>query len=206
MNHLYDLIGIGIGPFNLGLAALAQPILSFKTVFLDQKQQFSWHEGLMIDGATLQVPFYADLVTLADPCSPYSFLNFLKAKNRMFRFACNENYYIERREYQQYCRWVASRLDSLCFDQRVQQIEYNAQQNCYTVTAQSAAGEKTVYYCKHLVIGIGTVPFVPACAADLYRAGRIIHSAQYLQQKTVINIILTGLHALPVFTKWKHRN
>jgi len=26
MNKIYDFIGIGIGPFNLGLACLAQPI------------------------------------------------------------------------------------------------------------------------------------------------------------------------------------
>lgn len=205
MNKVYDLIGIGIGPFNLGLAALAQPIPSFKTVFLERKQQFSWHEGLMIDGATLQVPFYADMVTLADPCSPYSFLNFLKAKNRMFRFACNENYYIERREYQQYCRWVASKLDSLCFDRHVKGIEYNAQENWYRVMTESSAGESSVYYGKHLVIGIGTVPSVPECAADLYHTGRIIHSAQYLQYKTEllnkkqISIVGSGQSAAEIF-------
>jgi lysine N6-hydroxylase len=138
-------------------------------------------------------------------CSPYSFLNFLKAKNRMFRFACNENYYIERREYQQYCRWVASKLNSLCFDQKVKCIEYKEKQNCYSVMAESAAGEITVYYGKHLVIGIGSAASVPACAAELYHTGRIIHSAQYLLYKTEllnkkkITVVGSGQSAAEIF-------
>ncbi|HLP37718.1 lysine N(6)-hydroxylase/L-ornithine N(5)-oxygenase family protein [Lacibacter sp.] len=205
MNDVYDLIGIGIGPFNLGLAALAEPIPGLCTVFLEQKKQFSWHEGLMIEGATLQVPFYADLVTLADPCSVYSFLNFLKAKNRMFRFACNENYYIERREYQQYCRWVASMLGSLNFDQAVKQIQYNERDNRYEVLAESSTGEISIYYGKHLVIGIGTVPSVPACAAHVCSNSSMFHSSQYLQHKTVlmnknkITVVGSGQSAAEIF-------
>ncbi|MFG2390637.1 SidA/IucD/PvdA family monooxygenase, partial [Streptomyces lavendulae] len=71
----HDLVGIGIGPFNLSLAALAhglpqQGIGTLATAFYDQRRDFRWHPGLLIDGATLQVPFLADLVTLADPTSP----------------------------------------------------------------------------------------------------------------------------------------
>lgn len=205
MNEVYDLIGIGIGPFNLGLAALAQPIPGFRTIFLEQKMQFSWHEGIMLEGATLQVPFYADLVTLADPCSQYSFLNFLKAKNRMFRFACNENYYIERREYQQYCRWVASMLRSLHFDETVKQIQYNDRNKCYEVLAESATGERSIYYGKRLVIGIGTVPTVPACAAHVYGNSKIFHSSHYLQHriellnKKKITVVGSGQSAAEIF-------
>ncbi|MGO2537143.1 MAG: SidA/IucD/PvdA family monooxygenase, partial [Brachybacterium tyrofermentans] len=77
-DEIHDLIGIGIGPFGLGLAALADPLPDVGAVFLDQADGFSWHPGLMIEGTTLQVPFLADLVTMADPTSPYSFLAFLK--------------------------------------------------------------------------------------------------------------------------------
>ena len=73
-NKIYDIIGIGIGPFNLGLAALLEPVESINSLFLDQADGFDWHPGLMLDNATLQVPFMADLVTMADPKSKYSFL------------------------------------------------------------------------------------------------------------------------------------
>lgn len=32
-NSIYDFIGIGIGPFNLGLAALSQPVTGCNALF-----------------------------------------------------------------------------------------------------------------------------------------------------------------------------
>ena len=65
----HDLIGIGLGPFNLGLACLSDPVDGLDAVFLEAADGFSWHPGMMLPDATLQVPFLADLVTLADPTS-----------------------------------------------------------------------------------------------------------------------------------------
>ena len=53
---IYDLVGIGIGPFNLSLAALSDQTM-LKTLFIEQKQKFDWHPGLLIESTTLQVPF-----------------------------------------------------------------------------------------------------------------------------------------------------
>ncbi len=76
---IYNLIGIGIGPFNLGLAALLQPVNELSSIFFDSVSEFNWHPGLMLDSATLQNPFMGtDLVTMADPKSRFSFLNYLK--------------------------------------------------------------------------------------------------------------------------------
>jgi lysine N6-hydroxylase len=65
----YDLVGVGIGPANLSLAALADPLDGLHTTFFERESAFRWHPGLMIDGAFLQVPFLADLVSLVDPTS-----------------------------------------------------------------------------------------------------------------------------------------
>lgn len=116
---IYDIAGIGIGPFNLGLAALASQLRNFKSIFFDKKNSFEWHGGMMIDGTTLQVPFYADLVTLADLCNPYSFICFLTSMGRLFRFAIRENNYASRKEYNQYCKWVAEQLHNLNFGHAV---------------------------------------------------------------------------------------
>ncbi len=70
----YDVVGIGIGPFNLGLAALAEEGTSLKTVFFDKTQVFQWHPGMLLERSDLQVPFLADLVTFANPVSHYTFL------------------------------------------------------------------------------------------------------------------------------------
>jgi lysine N6-hydroxylase len=71
----HDFVAIGLGPYNLGLACLTEPIDGLDGVFLESKSDFDWHPGMLLDFATLQTPFMADLVTLADPTSPYSFLN-----------------------------------------------------------------------------------------------------------------------------------
>ncbi|MCA3749493.1 MAG: SidA/IucD/PvdA family monooxygenase, partial [Rubrobacter sp.] len=66
----WDLLGIGIGPFNLSLAALLEPVEEVEALFVEKKPRFEWHPGLLMEGTTLQVPFLADLVTMADPTSP----------------------------------------------------------------------------------------------------------------------------------------
>ncbi|PZQ93149.1 MAG: lysine 6-monooxygenase, partial [Flavobacterium psychrophilum] len=67
---MYDVIGIGIGPSNLSTAALMQPLgTTITSVFFDDKQEFSWHPGLMFPDAKLQVSILKDLVTMIDPTS-----------------------------------------------------------------------------------------------------------------------------------------
>ena len=94
----YDILAIGIGPFNLGLAALTSTIQNLRCLFIDENKEFNWHPGLLLDNARLQVPFYADLVTLADPCNRFGYLAFLKDKQRLFRFAIQENNFIYRKD------------------------------------------------------------------------------------------------------------
>ncbi len=62
---MYDFIGIGLGPYNLGLACLTAPVDDLDGLFLEARPDVSWHPGMMLDGTRLQTPFLADLVTLA---------------------------------------------------------------------------------------------------------------------------------------------
>ncbi|MFC4098565.1 lysine N(6)-hydroxylase/L-ornithine N(5)-oxygenase family protein [Paenibacillus xanthanilyticus] len=120
--QIYDIVGIGIGPFNLGLAALLDPLPDVKALFLDRKPAFSWHPGMLLDGTTLQVPFLADLVTMADPTNPYSFLNYLKEQGRLYAFYFFERFLIPRKEYDAYCRWASERIASCRFGVEVTQV------------------------------------------------------------------------------------
>jgi lysine N6-hydroxylase len=104
-NKVYDFVAIGLGPFNLGLACLTAPISELDGVFLERKPEFDWHPGMLLESATLQTPFLADLVTLADPASPYSFLSYLKDAGRLYSFYIRESFYPLRTEYVDYCRW-----------------------------------------------------------------------------------------------------
>ncbi|MBE1878139.1 lysine N(6)-hydroxylase/L-ornithine N(5)-oxygenase family protein [Myceligenerans pegani] len=190
----YDLAGIGIGPMNLGLAALAQPLGDVDAVFLDQRAGFSWHPGMLIEGTTLQVPFLADLVTMADPTSPYSFLAWLKETGRLYPFYIRESFYPLRAEYDAYCRWAAARLAEaapgmLRWGRRVTAVEHDAEGDVFVVTAQLAGhdGVTEEKYCaKHLVLGTGTSPRLPAVLRDLAGAGPVVHTGNYLPSRDAL--------------------
>lgn len=51
---IYDIAGVGVGPFNLSLASLLDPLKHISSIFLEEKPEFSWHPGMMIDWATIQ--------------------------------------------------------------------------------------------------------------------------------------------------------
>jgi lysine N6-hydroxylase len=202
---VYDIIGIGIGPFNLGMAAIADSLPQLSCLFFDQSREFVWHEGMLLPNARLQVPFYADLVTVIDPCSWYSYLNYLREKKRLFRFAIHENNFVTRREYNDYCRWVAGQLDSLRFNHKVADVHYDPREDIYCVMVHNLYSETLeFYYCKHLVIGIGTVPYIPECIRD-HGHDSIVHSSAYLKRKEglltkgSITVVGSGQSAAEVF-------
>lgn len=175
--HVHDVVGIGIGPFNLGLACLTDPVADLDAVFLDQADGFAWHHGMMLDEATIQVPFMADLVTMADPTSPFSFLAWLKETGRLYPFYIREDFHPLRSEYDAYCRWAADRLDTLRWGRRVVAVEHDTVDDLFTVRAETASGPEE-YRARHVVVGIGTEPSVPTAFRGV--DGPVVHSAGYL--------------------------
>lgn len=180
--QMYDFIAVGIGPFNLGLACLTEPVKELKGLFLDQNDSFDWHTGMMLESAHLQTPFMADLVTLADPTSPYSFLNYLKLQGKLYSFYIREDFFMMRKEFNQYCQWACSQLTSLQFSTRVELVTWDATRECYLVQTRSTkSNENQIYRTKRLVLGTGPSPWMPACARDA--GNNVHHSSAYLPNK-----------------------
>ena len=118
--HVTTSSAIGLGPFNLGLACLAEPIAGLDGVFLEAREEFRWHHGMMIEGATIQVPFLADLVTMADPTSRVLVPRTGSSRpGRLYPFYIRESFYPLRAEYDAYCRWAAARLPNLHWNAEV---------------------------------------------------------------------------------------
>jgi lysine N6-hydroxylase len=198
---VHDVVGIGLGPFNLGFAALSAPLTELDTVVVEARDGFDWHPGLMFDDATLQVPFLADVVSLADPTSPYSFLNWLKQTGRLYPFYIRENFLPHRREYNQYCQWVAGQLEAagrVRFGFAVTSVEHDGE--AYVVT--STSGE--VVRGRRLVLGTGTTPYVPECARDalgdtaLHASDYLIRRDELVQQES-ITVVGSGQSAAEVY-------
>ncbi|MGW4565634.1 lysine N(6)-hydroxylase/L-ornithine N(5)-oxygenase family protein [Streptomyces sp. NPDC004561] len=188
-----DLVGIGIGPCNLSLAALAHPLAELDAVFYEQRPGFDWHPGLLIEGATIQVPFLADLVTLADPTSPWSFLNYLRSRDRLFPFYFAERFHTQRAEYDAYCRWVAQSLPGLRFRHQVDAVRWNPERDAFEVdfTQLDAEGEAEALgrtYTRNVVLGVGTAPHVPDPLRPLVDAPGVpvVHAADYLAHRDTV--------------------
>lgn len=200
---IFSIIGVGIGPFNLGLAALLDPVKDVSTVFFDQSDEFNWHPGLMLSNATLQVPFLADLVTMADPASKFSFLNFMKHSGRLYQFYIRENFFVLRKEYNAYCKWAASKLPNCKFSHQVVSIKHN--DGLYEVIVKHTQTALTsTYYTERLALGTGTSPKTPNFI-DKSAFPKIIHTSDYLYSKSDIlknasvSIIGSGQSAAEVF-------
>ncbi|WP_336885140.1 lysine N(6)-hydroxylase/L-ornithine N(5)-oxygenase family protein [Caldalkalibacillus salinus] len=209
---IYDVIGIGIGPFNLGLAALLDRVDDIEALFFEQEKAFDWHPGMLIEGADMQTSFLSDLVTLADPTSPYTFLNYLHHHNRLYQFINFHRFKIPRTEYNDYAKWVASQLDDCHFGKQVVDlIEHSdASEPYYEVVVSSEAGETATetketehYYSRHVVLGTGGIPnILPGFEAydkDVFHTSQYMFHKDALGQAKSITIVGSGQSAAEVF-------
>lgn len=173
----FDVIAIGAGPFNLGFAALADGLDDLHVAVLEAGEKFVWHPGMMLPGTHLQVPFMADLVTMADPTSKHSFLNYLKEKQRLYPFYIREDFYALREEYSNYLAWAAENIQSVRFGHRVLEAEYH--DGVYRLSVLTAAG-LTRFTADKLVLGTGSQPYLPpVLTTEAQATGNVVHSSDY---------------------------
>ncbi|RJT03345.1 lysine N(6)-hydroxylase/L-ornithine N(5)-oxygenase family protein [Halococcus sp. IIIV-5B] len=203
---VHDVVGIGIGPFNLGLAAMVDGVEEdVETVFLEREPAFNWHEGMLLEGTTLEVPFLADLVTLADPTNPHSYLNYLRETGRLYEFYFYETFQIPRREFNDYLRWVADSLGGLEFSREVIEITWDDDHEHYVVVAHHpGTGERFEYRGENLALGIGSRPQVPDHLQghpeeDVFHTARYRHNRERVSTADSVTVVGSGQSAAEVF-------
>ncbi|WP_407175789.1 lysine N(6)-hydroxylase/L-ornithine N(5)-oxygenase family protein [Bradyrhizobium sp. STM 3562] len=171
---MLDVIGIGIGPFNLSLAALIEPT-PLRALFLEKRDAFFWHPGLALPNSRLQVSPLKDCVTLVDPTSPYSFLNYLALHGRLYSFVNKRNASTSRKEFIEYYRWVAGQLNTLRFSEEIKDVV--PFRDGYRIRTNT-----TTYLARAVVVGVGVEPKIPACARSLL-CDTVYHAADYLERQ-----------------------
>ncbi|MGG3662030.1 lysine N(6)-hydroxylase/L-ornithine N(5)-oxygenase family protein [Bacillus gobiensis] len=201
--QILDVIGVGIGPFNLGLAALLEKT-ECRSLFFDKKTRFEWHPGMLLEGTTLQVPFMADVVTMVDPTSRFSFLNYLHTQKRLYQFYFFEKFHIPRTEFNHYCQWVSEQLPQLQFECEVKNIEQTKGGHFRVTVFSARENEQKTYDAKHVVIGVGTKPYVPERFHSAL-GDQVFHSSQYMDKRenvskaSSVTVIGSGQSAAEVF-------
>lgn len=161
MRH-YLCAGIGVGPANLSLASLLHGNPEAPNVFIDKKESFGWHDGQLIDGATLQVSMLKDLVSLADPTNKFSFLSYLHGQGRIYHFLNAQFDAVPRREFRDYLDWASRKNENISFSEEALEVHFDK-----TFTIRTS---RRVITADNIVVGVGTRPWVPEAARD--RLGR----------------------------------
>lgn len=157
----FDLIGVGIGPFNLSLASILDKSKNYDYKFFDSKKSFEWHSEIMFSDSDMQTSYLKDLVTPVDPTSPYSFLNYLVQNGLFHVFMNTGRQIVTRREFEMYFQWVTRQLDHrLQFNSPVSNIDFNGSN--FVITAG-----KEDFTAKNICIGTGLTPRIPECTTDL---------------------------------------
>lgn len=169
-NPILDLVGIGVGPFNLSVAALLMQKPSIKTTFFERRESLSWHPGLLLDNTHMQTTFLKDLVTAVCPESPYSFLNYLVKNKKLYRFLSAELSCISRHEFSDYLTWAANQLPNVQFSTSIEHIEFTGSE--FEIRTNNGC-----YLAKNLCIGTGKAPYIPDCATQ-HISDRVFHAAE----------------------------
>ncbi|MFN3455578.1 MAG: lysine N(6)-hydroxylase/L-ornithine N(5)-oxygenase family protein [Pseudobdellovibrio sp.] len=164
-----DLIGIGIGPFNLSLAALFEKVKDQNVQFFEKKAQFEWHSEIIFADSYMQTNYLKDLVTPVDPMNECSFLNYLVTHKLFYSFLHTQRTTVTRKEFEQYCIWVAEKLkNKLKFKEEVESIDFT--DNHFVV--KTSDGQ---YSSKNICVATGLVPRVPDCAQK-YVGPHVFHA------------------------------
>jgi L-ornithine N5-oxygenase len=189
VEHDVELLAIGAGPANLALAVALEeiaPHLASQSLLIERDQEVSWQPGLLLPEALSQVSFLKDLVTLRNPRSRFSFLNYLHAVGRLDQFVNMGSFVPYRIELAGYLKWIADALSL---------VEVRRGRECVAVSPILDDGTLTgwateiagggMIRSRYLVIGGGRDIRVPEQLRGV-APDRVIHSTEYLQRIAVL--------------------
>lgn len=201
---IHDTIGVGFGPSNLALAIALDDKKkhhhNLDILFIEKQLDYRWHGGTITDNSYLQISFLKDLVSLRDPTSTYTFINYLKSKGRLADFINLSTFYPSRLEFNDYLCWVAKQFAHYCcYGEEffaVEPVIDSGYIDLLRVLSHDTNGNEVIRLTRSLVLGTGGHPRIPKIFKSLENDTRIFHSAHYLQsmrnQKNLKSIAIIG--------------
>jgi L-ornithine N5-oxygenase len=180
-----EVLAIGAGPSNLAFAVAVEETapdeLAHNTLVIERDDSVAWQRGMLLPEAQSQVSFLKDLVTLRDPRSRFSFVNYLHSVGRLEDFVNLGSFVPYRTEISRYLQWVAESLS---------RVRLELGRECVGIEPRRAADGTLVGFtarlrngdtiaCRYMVVGAGRDPHVPQVFTSL-PSERVIHSTEYV--------------------------
>ncbi|WP_333771708.1 lysine N(6)-hydroxylase/L-ornithine N(5)-oxygenase family protein [Streptomyces sp. IBSBF 2435] len=187
-NQTVDVTGIGFGPSNLAFAVAveehnqtAPPGQAVTARFFERQPAFGWHRGMLIEGASMQVSFLKDLVTMRNPVSSYGYLSYLHSRGRLAHFINAKSFFPLRVEFHDYLEWVAEQcahlVDYGCEVLDIEPVGGPGGTDRLDVVVRRADGRTLRQRTRNVVIATGIEPVLPEGLPD---DDRIWHSSRLL--------------------------
>jgi L-ornithine N5-oxygenase len=184
--RVYEIVGIGFGPANLALAiaieehnATAADGDQVEAAFVERQPGFSWHRGMLIDGAVMQVSFLKDLATMRNPTSDFSFVSYLYSQGRLADFINHKILFPTREEFHDYLSWVAASLHHLVrYGSEVVELRPVPGAGGARLVDVVCADGQTIRT-RNVVLATGLRPTVPA---GIELSDRVWHSSELLHR------------------------
>ncbi|CCV09299.1 putative AMINO-ACID MONOOXYGENASE PROTEIN [Mesorhizobium metallidurans STM 2683] len=175
-------IGVGAGPSNLSLACQIHEQIGQGALFLDRQVDFRWHPGSAFDSSELQVSHFKDLVTLVNPRSAYTFINYLHENGRLYHFLNAQFGAVLRAEFERYLNWAFHRNPLVRGGETVREIRFDGEFRVRTDNAVLGA--------RNVVVGIGRQPRIPPqfqgwTERNLFHSSEILHIHPEVHKKHV---------------------
>ncbi|WP_308042229.1 SidA/IucD/PvdA family monooxygenase [Streptomyces sp. 8L] len=182
-----EVLALGAGPANLALGVameeMAADELAEHTVIAEAHGSVAWQRGMLLPWTQSQVSFLKDLVTLRNPRSRFSFVNYLHSVGRLDEFINLGTFTPYRQEISNYLSWVAESLSSvrIAYGKRATEVYPRRTRGGRVEGWETRFTDGTTTESRDVVIGIGREALIPDALADL-PDDRVFHSGQYTER------------------------
>lgn len=133
----------------------------------------------------MQISFLKDFATLRNPASPFTFLQYAKAKGRLEQFINLREFHPTRFEYHDYMSWVAEAFaGDVRYGTAVTRVMPLAELaggplSLFRIEAHDlATGERSEHYARNIVYAAGGKPRLPT--GRLCTSPAVLHSSRFL--------------------------
>jgi L-ornithine N5-monooxygenase len=188
-----DLVCVGFGTAAISVAiALQENQALANTLFLDCQRETEWKPLHQPAASRMSTSLFNDLITLENPCSRFSFINYLHKTDQLVTFTNVSQLQPTRDAYTDYLRWCASHFQPhVAFGRRAIAI-HGVHKSTGLIAEWSVrfedvdTGEKTSVLAKQVLCAVGLQPRIPQYLSNCELRSSVVHSSSALDAIPVV--------------------